>query len=130
LVEATGATAGAVVGRYRDRQYYDLLLKSDHGAIHGLATEIAEEFERNRIDYLVSGAAEGYNPGHDACRLTAAVIARRLGIQHFEFPIAGRPCECPAASRRDGISILLDEGALVQKLAAAWGYEPLPDEAQ
>jgi hypothetical protein len=95
-----------------------------------LVEELAEEFVRERIDYVVGDAAEGYNTVHDICRIIigAAVelAARRHGrhIKNFDFAVVGPPANCPTDLHEQAIWVHLDQKAFADKLAAARAYSP------
>ena len=71
-----------------------------------LAEELAEEFSRQKIEYVVGDSEEGYSPTHDACRLltdAAVEIVRRRHkreIANFDFAVVGPPDQCPADIRQ------------------------------
>jgi len=127
LLEAVGALPGAMFGRLTDRQLYRAILASDAEALAALSQELAEGLDAAGIDYVVGDAVEGFNPGHDVCRLiiNAALMrldaaGRRLG--NFEFALEGPPNACPPEERDRAIVVRLDEHAYARKLAAAGAY--------
>ncbi|HYN22733.1 MAG TPA: hypothetical protein VE078_17365, partial [Thermoanaerobaculia bacterium] len=76
---------------------------------------------------------EGFNPGHDVCRLllnTALLRLEQKGrrLRNFEFLLEGPPQECPLEDRPEAIFLELDDGALQRKLEAARAYPELTDE--
>lgn len=125
VLEDAGAKRGSVYGRCTDTQVYDALLKKDFSFFIGIADELAEEFIRNEIEYVVGDADEGYTPAHEVCRLltnAAVEISRRRTkrqIANFEFAVIGSPEECPAAIRDQAIWVHLDDEAFSRKISAA-----------
>jgi len=123
-----GARRGSVYGRARDVEVYEAFLKRDYPFFINIAEELAAEFERNKIEYVVGDAAEGYSPTHDACRLltNAAVemVKRRnqRDIANFDFAVVGSPDECPAATEKAAIWVRLEEAMFARKIDAARAY--------
>jgi hypothetical protein len=76
------------------------------GSVLDLVQELAAALMRERIDYVVGDAVEGYNPSHDLCRaiINAAVdIAsheRDRDIPNFEVLLTSEPED--AAARPEG----------------------------
>jgi hypothetical protein len=97
LLQRAAVPSGGVYGRHRDTEIYDALLEGNTGLFVGLAQELAKSFTSDAIDRVVGDAAEGWNPIHDAFRLTvnaAAVLAsrdRERPIEIYEFPLFGAP---------------------------------------
>ena len=82
-------------------------------------------------------AVEGYNPGHDACRLIAnaavAIASRRLGrrIANFDFSLTGAWDGTPAEDPPPGsVRIRLDENGFARKLDAARAHTELAAEVE
>ena len=125
VLEDVGAKRGSVYGRCTDTQVYDALLKKDFSFFIDIADELAEEFIRNEIEYVVGDADEGYTPAHEVCRLltnAAVEISGRRSkrqIANFEFAVVGSPEECPAAVRDQAIWVHLDDEAFSRKISAA-----------
>jgi hypothetical protein len=128
VLEDAGASQGSIYGRFTDLEIYTAFLNRDFDLFIRLAEELAEEFRRHEIEYVVGDSAEGYNTTHDACRLVtdAAVdIVRRKDqrqIANFEFLVVGPPDECPATIRNAAIWLSLDDEAFSRKVTAARGY--------
>ena len=100
LLERAGAARGGIYGRLTDRALYAAILGGDVDLVAGLAGELAQALVDGEIDYVVGDALEGYNPGHDLCRViidAAAELAGRAGqrVACLDFPLVGRPNECP-----------------------------------
>lgn len=123
-----GAQPGSIFGRITDAQVYEAFLRSDFPFFIQLADELATEFERAQIEYVVADAAEGYSPTHDVCRLltdaAVAMIKRRhqRHVHNFDYAVVDSPDECPAATREQAIWIKLDDEAFARKVEAARGY--------
>jgi hypothetical protein len=115
---------------------YERVLARDEGFFLGLAQELADYLDGAGIDMLVGDAEEGYNTSHDLCRYLMDIAVERVGlvtgrrIAMYRFLLAGRPDECPVASRNSAIWVHLDEAALQRKLAAAHGYPELAAEVE
>lgn len=123
-----GAQPGSIYGRMGDIDVYDAFLDRDFPAFIALAEELAEEFSRHKIEYVVGDSDEGYSPTHDACRLlTNAAVEmvsrrRKREIANFEFAVVGPPDGCPAPLRNQAVWVQLDDEAFSRKIVAARGY--------
>jgi hypothetical protein len=128
LLEAAGALPGPIFGRLTDRQLYRAILALDADAFAALSQELAIALKDADVDYVVGDAVEGFNPGHDVCRLIInaavlrleAVTGRRLG--NFEFAVEGPPAALATEERDHAIVVTLDEDAYRRKLVAARAY--------
>lgn len=136
LLARLGATPGPIYGRLTDRDLYAALLRGDHEPLGALAAELAAAFSEAGIEVVAGDAAEGFNPGHDLCRLLVnaalAHLAARGGppIENLEFPLEAAP-EAPAPedpAPAGGCRLVLDDAALARKLAAARAYPGLESE--
>lgn len=125
-----GAESGSICGRFTDREMYDAFLKGDFSLFIELAEELAEEFFRHQIQYVVADSAEGYSPTHDACRLltdaAVEIVKTKYGrqIANFDVAVVGPPDECPEQDRAQAIWIQLNDEAFAHKLAALRSYNP------
>ena len=134
VLGSAGAESGSLYGRYPDRVIYEALLDRDTALFIGIAQEIAKALAGERIGRVVGDAAEGWNPIHDAFRLTlqlaAALAARDTGgaIEVFEFPLFGAPG--PGAAPERTLAIPLDARARDAKRAAAMSYTELDREVR
>ena len=132
LLEQGGAARGAVYGRYPDRVVYEALLDGDTALFVGLAKEIAKSLAAEGVERIVGDAAEGWNPIHDAFRLTvdaaAALASRELGrpLEVLEFALFGppHPGDGPA------FAFPLDAAGRAAKRAAALAYTELDREVR
>jgi hypothetical protein len=134
ILAQTGATPGAIYGRFTDASFYAAMLGGQREVILSLLDELANALIASQIDYVAGDALEGYNPSHDLCRylIGAAVeLARRRGkreIGNYDFLLTGRPNDCPVDLRQHAIKLSLDAAALERKFAAAHGYPELLHE--
>lgn len=134
VLERVGARPASIYGRLSDQELYRAILGSQLDLFTDLADELARELDRAGVDCVVGDAVEGYNPGHDVCRLllnTALLRLEAAGSQrrrNFDFPLAGSPDACPAELRRTALWLELDEAALERKLSAARAYPELAGE--
>lgn len=137
LLRRAGGRPGPVYGRLTDPALYQAILDGSHHVFRALAEEIGQALAGEDVAAVVGDAAEGYNPGHDACRLIAnaavAMASRRLGrrIANFDFSLTGawdgaRAEDLPPGSVR----IRLDEDAFARKLDAARAYTELAVEVE
>lgn len=124
-----GAQAGSIYGRFTDLEVYWAFLKGDFSLFLRLAEELADQFVRQRIEYVVADSDEGYSPTHDACHLltnAAVEIANRRHqqqIANFDFAVVGPPDECLERIRERAIWIHLDHDAFSRKVAAVHSYD-------
>jgi hypothetical protein len=131
VLEEAGARPAPVFGACSDRELYAALLAGDTRFFQELVRRIAVALAESRIDTVVGDSAEGYNSGHDACRLIldAAVAEVRRDpaarLDSYDYPVVdgtrGHP-EPPA------MRVCLDDAALERKLRAARGYAGLEAE--
>lgn len=130
LLARAGATPGSIYGRLSDRELYRAILAGDLGLFTALVDELAQGLED--VDVVAGDAVEGYNPGHDVCRLllNAALLYREEGQRpaSFEFPLIGSPDDCPAEDLGAALRLELDEESLRRKLEAARAYPELAGE--
>jgi len=136
LLDAAGARCGRIFGRFTDRTLYKALVEHQHSEFLDVAGELATTLLEHRIEFIAGDAAEGYNSGHDVCRLLidAAVewIRVREGrrIENRDFPVVAAPETCSTEQRDSAIWFQLDQPALSRKLAAARAYRELAGEVE
>lgn len=133
LLDRAGATAGSIYGRLTDRELYRATLGGDLRLFTALVDELARGLAD--VDVVAGDAVEGYNPGHDVCRLllNAAVLrleAEGRRIDNYDFPLVGSPDDCPSGERGEALRLDLDDEALHRKLAAAQAYPELAGEVE
>ena len=132
VLERAGARPGSIYGRLSDREVYRAILDGDVDLFAGLADELAAALDQAGIGCVVGDAVEGFNPGHDACRLVinAALLRSSSHPANFEFALEGAPDDCPPEDQGDAIRLELDGHALQRKLAAAAGYPEMAYEME
>jgi hypothetical protein len=136
IIGAVGASAGPVFGRFSDQLVYQATLRHDYGFFTALARELADQFVRERIDYAVGDAEEGYNTAHDICRLVinsaVEMASRERGIEigNYDFLLTGRPEKCSDRLRARAIWFQLDDATVGRKLTAADNYPELAAEVE
>lgn len=133
LLARAGITTGGLYGRHTDAEVYDWILDGRVECFVGLARELAKAFSSEGVDLVVGDAAEGFNPIHDAFRLTlncAVALARRESARHignFDFPLFGRP----GPGDGDGaVAIDLADSERAAKRREAASYTPLEREVE
>lgn len=131
VLRRAGARPGTVFGRFRDRSLYELLLSQDLGTLEQLVRELAEALAQAGIECVAGDAIEGYNPGHDLCRVVAdaavSLAQSWLGrpIASYDFLLDGRPDCGPSPIRLE-----LDDEALRRKMEAARAYPEMRLEVE
>jgi hypothetical protein len=131
LISKAGAKPARLYGRLTDKQLYAAILSRDHQLFSCLADEIAKSLEHEGIEYVAGDAVEGFNPGHDLCRLLTNSALLRLNkacnrrLPNLEFPLEGRPHDCPSADLAEAIVLKLDDEAFHSKIEASRGYAEL-----
>ena len=134
LLQALGATAGPVYGRYSDKAIYRFLLEGAREGFVGLTIELAEFLVDSGVTEVAGDAVEGFNPAHDVCRfvvdgavnLVRARTGRILG--NYDFVLDDDPDVCPDSLRSDVRRIDLDAATLERKIGAALAYSELRGE--
>ncbi len=135
ILDGAGSERGRLFGALSDRALYEALLGGDVALFVYLAEELAISLVLDRVERVVSDAAEGYNPAHDLCRLlvdAAVGLAAREGgiIESFDFPLVGAPSHCPPGLEGRALWLTLDDDAFAKKRAAAEGYAELDGEVK
>jgi len=136
LLDAAGARCGQIFGRFTDRTLYRALVDHQHAAFVEIARELAGALTEHGIDLVAGDAAEGYNSGHDVCRLLIDAAVQRIRgqggpeIQNRDFPVVAAPETCPDTQRDSALWFRLDETALSRKLEAARAYRELAGEVE
>ena len=130
VLSRAGATQGAIYGRLSDLDVYAAILNRDAGLFAGIVEELVQNFVKQRIEYVVGDAAEGYSVTHDICRVmigAAVEIAKhRYGhhVENFDFVVVGPPDECHDDLREKAVWLQLDDEGFARKVKAALGYTP------
>ena len=134
ILDSTGSKAGPVYGKFTDPEIYAAILNGNFEAFVEVMHQLAESFTEQSIEYVVHDAVEGFNPSHDLCwhlaGATSLLASKASGrtIRMFDFPLTGRPDDCPSEIRDKSICIALHDEAVRRKLAAAEGYPELKAE--
>ena len=128
VLDDAGASAGTIFGRWSDRALYTAILDRDHAPFLRLADELAARLVARDVQHVVGDAAEGYNPGHDACRLVIDCAVARTGraITRWDYPLVGRPDE--PIGPGDVARLALAPADVARKLTIAEGYPDLVGE--
>ena len=136
VLEPTGAVPGPVYGYMSDADLYHAVLGSNHQPFIDLVDKLAAFILTEQIDCIAGDAEEGYNPGHDLCRLiiNAAVrlVQRKSSkqIRNYDFTLVGPPDHCPEDLREHSLRLNLDDEAFARKLSAARNYPELQAEVE
>jgi hypothetical protein len=133
VLAETGATRGSIYGALTDEALYAAIIHHEYGTFRRLVEQLAEALSDPTTDYVVGDAMEGYNPGHDVCRLLidrAVTLARHRGsrISSFAFKLTGSPAPLPGTP--GGEVLRLDPASLARKIAAARRYAELAEEVE
>ena len=132
----TGAVPGPVYGYMSDADLYNTVLGFNHRPFMDLVDKLAASILHEQIDCIAGDAEEGYNPGHDACRLiinAAVKLVKRKSskrIRNYDFTLVGPPDQCPEDLRAHSLWLNLDDEALTRKLSAARNYPELQAEVE
>jgi len=134
LLDDARACRGAVYGRFRDAEIYQVILNGREDWFFALAEELARDFRSRAITHPVSDAPEGDNPSHDLCRVLADVVsdlASQTGValRRCDFPLVGAP-NCSQLAPDPVASLSLTEAEFRRKPAAARAYAELKTEAE
>jgi len=134
VLESTGAVPGPVYGLMSDADFYNAVLGFDHQPFVDLVDKLAAAIQHEQVDCIAGDAEEGYNPGHDTCRLiiNAAVKLAKLKssrlIRNYDFTLVGPPDHCPEDLRDHSLWLNLDDDAFARKISAARNYPELQAE--
>ena len=134
LLRQAGARPGLLFGSFADALLYQALLDHRVDLFWRWAEDLAAALVREQITYVVGDAADGYNPGHDVCRLlidtAVAVVRRTTGrrLRNYDFPLVETAAAGTDGGSRPELTLELTEGEFERKLAAARNYGPLKAE--
>lgn len=134
ILQEAGAVSGSIFGRVTDIDLYHAILCRDFHFFIGLAENLAKQLDEQQVEYVAGDAVEGYNPGHDLCRLiiNAAVAIlkhrQRLVLDNFDFMLSGRPDGALAGSCGQAITFRLNDQDFEAKLQAARSYPELREQ--
>lgn len=129
LVEAVGATPGAVFGEIPDTVWYDALLARNSDFFIDVLTKLAMDLAGLRNLQIVSDAIDGYNPMHD---LAFAYGQALTALLKKTAKVSRQLCSAavPGVAGTSELVIQLDREARARKAAAVESYRPLAREAR
>jgi len=135
LLAAAGATPGSIYGRFSDRDLYSALLGGEIEIFLALAAELGRALRDAGVETVAGDALEGFNPGHDVCRLLIDAAAARLAhegrpLLNLQFPLEEHPAGGDEQNPPDPSSLDLDDEAFARKLAAARAYPEMAGEVE
>lgn len=121
LVQEAGGTVGRIFGRYPDRGLYEIIRNQDLAAVTGLADELLATLEESNADVIAGDMLEGFNTGHDLCRMLiqAAVgrHARRRGHPVKNYEIVLERLAATMAERKPAVTLQLGREGIASKRA-------------
>jgi len=123
VARACNSKPGAVFGRFKDRDFYRMILDCDVDPCVRIVNEIAESLVAARIEIVVADSWQMYNPVHDVCSILAGLAASAAGIEEIEYPVVDTPVE-----REPRATFTLTDEALERKIRAAREYTQLKDD--
>src|SRR4051794_8313399 len=136
LLKTAGAVPGPVYGAMTDADLYNSVLGSNHQPFIDLVDKLAAAILHEQVDCVAGDAEEGYNPGHDTCRLiinAAVKLVKRKSnklIRNYDFTLVAPPDQCPKNLRDHSLWLNLDDEAFARKLSAARNYPELQAEVE
>lgn len=134
LAGAGACPAATFFGKMADRDLYRAILAGETETFRELVDEIAAVLADEAVDYVAADAVEGFNPGHDVCRLLVNAALARLherngrDLPNLEFPLEAAALRRETAGRGE-IELHLDAGAFDRKFGAVNNYPELTEEA-
>lgn len=136
ILASVGATSGNIYGGYADTEIYQAILAHDFSFFTDVVDDLVQLLISQEIEYIVGDASEGYNPGHDICRLlidTAVEIVRQRtgnGITNIDFLLTGNPAQIPHEVTQNTIQLILDTATLQRKLEVSRSYAEMTSEVE
>jgi hypothetical protein len=136
VLEPTGAVPGPVYGSVSDADLYNTVLGFNHRPFIDIVDKLAAAILHEQVDCIAGDAEEGYNPGHDICRLIINAAVKLVKhksskpIRNYDFTLAGPPDQCPEDLREHSLWLNLDDEAFARKLSAARNYPELQAEVE
>ncbi|MER9458019.1 hypothetical protein NLY43_01735 [Mesorhizobium sp. C416B] len=129
LVEAAGATRGAVFGEIPDGAWYEALLAGNHDFLIDVFSRVRADLTTAKSVQIVSDAVDGYNPIHDLAFAFGQALCRGL---RKTAQVGKQLCSAavPNVAGRVESAIQLSPAARARKIAAVENYSPLADEAR
>jgi hypothetical protein len=130
VLHSAGAEPGRLFGRFSDAQLYQRLLQRDVGFFIDLVEELTEVLLGQGSSLIVGDAAEGYNSGHDVCRLLVDAAVMQIS-QRTRRCVTNRAVALTTPSSSTvGEKIELSVELWRRKLEAARHYAELADEIE
>ena len=136
VLESTGAAPGPVYGSMSDADLYNTVLGFNHRPFLDLVDKLAAAILNEQVNCLAGDAEEGYNPGHDTCRLIINAAVKLVQhksskpIRNYDFTLVGPPDQCPEDLRDHSLWLNLDDEAFARKLSTARNYPELQAEVE
>jgi hypothetical protein len=136
VLAATGAVPGPVYGSMSDADLYNAVLGFNHQPFLEIVDKLAAAMLHDEVDCIAGDAEEGYNPGHDTCRLiinAAVKLAQHKSskpIRNYDFTLVGPPDQCSEELRDHSLWLNLDDEAFARKISAARNYPELQAEVE
>ena len=135
-LQNAGAKRGSIYGAMSDRELYRAILGGERELFVKLADDLALALQCEGVTCVVGDAVEGFNPGHDVCRLVVnAAVARIDGtssdsLKNMEFTVEGPPQPQPRLpqDRAEAEILELDDEGFARKVAAVRAYPQLAAE--
>lgn len=134
IIKNTGCGAGAIMGRFTDKEIYQHIFQKDIGVFRTLAHELASAMAALQIEMVAGDSNEGFSPTHDLCRylINAAVkiYSKQSGkhLPNYEFYLEAAPHKFPEEKKDELISIQLNDDEFERKYQAARQYPELAFE--
>jgi hypothetical protein len=136
IIKRAHARPCAPYGVYTDATLYQAICERRFWLFAEWAEELASALCQEQITHVVGDAADGYNPGHDVCRLlinaAVEIVWRTTGkrLANYDFPLLGRPDALPERGSFPSVWLRLSEEEFADKVAAAQGYGPLKADVE
>jgi hypothetical protein len=133
-LQRAGARRGSIYGAMSDRELYRAILGGERELFVKLADDLALALQREGVTCVVGDALEGFNPGHDVCRLVVNAAVARIGgtsshsLKNMEFTVEGPPQPRLPQDRAEAAILELDDEAFARKVAAVRAYPELAAE--
>lgn len=124
------------MGSFSDVEVYDFMRRGEAGPLAEWTEAAARVVAEHRPDVVLTDMVEGYNPSHDLVAYLARYAVERaadLGWRPARLlcqPLEGRPDRAWGGKLRPAETIVLTDGELQAKIAAARGYPELADEVE
>jgi hypothetical protein len=127
LIDASGSTAGPVMGACTDAGMYQAIMQRDVASVAAMTESIAGALIEQDVQYVVADAFEFYSPTHDLCSIIATLAAARAQaatgnvVARYDYAVT-------TAASGAGIVLDLEAADVQRKLAAAHRFENLTND--